>query len=114
VSPLPYRRIAVPVEDTVNDDFQFVCLVEDAIGKPAEQGTTSVAMNFAKGAGIAPDSSKASIQGALELSGKALPLHLVPFVNLANVGLRRRREVNLHRFLVKELRTLCHERTSSG
>jgi len=104
----------VPVEDTVNDDFQFVCLVEDAIGKPAEQGTTSVAMNFAKGAGIAPDSSKASIQGALELSGKALPLHLVPFVNLANVGLRRRREVNLHRFLVKELRTLCHERTSSG
>ena len=114
MSPLPYRRIAVPVEDTVNDDVQFVCLVEDAVGKPAEQGTTSVAMNFSMGAGIAPNSAKASIQGALELSGKALSLHLVPCVDLANVGFRRRREVNLHRFLVKELRTLCHERTSSG
>ena len=104
----------MPVEDTVNDDFQFVCLVEDAIGKPAEQGTTSVAMNFSLGEGIAPNSANASIQGALELSGKALPLHLVPCVDLANVGLRRRREMNRHRFLVKELRTSCHERTSSG
>ncbi len=71
-------------------------------------------MNFSMGAGIAPNSAKASIQGALELGGKALPLHLVPCVNIVNVSLRRRREVNLHRFLVKELRTACHERTSSG
>lgn len=71
-------------------------------------------MNFSMGAGIAPNSAKASIQGALELSGKALPLRLVPYVNIANLGLRRRREVDLHRFLVKELRTSCHERKSSG
>lgn len=104
----------MPVEDAVNDDIQFVCVVEDAIGKPSEQGTTSVAMNFSMGAGIAPDSANASIQGTLELSGEALPLHLVPCVNLANVGLRGRREVDLHRFLGRELRTSSHERTSSG